>query len=247
MKAAIISDIHGNFQALESVMQDIEKNNCDKIFCLGDLALAGPQPGVVVDYVMQHPEWEIIQGNTDQLISDFNPEIFRAVKELNPLMANALVDEVSTMDSYQKEFLGNLPPQMELDIEGLKVLLVHGSPRVNNEDIWPDMPLDLINEMLENTDADIIFCGHTHIPCAYTMSTKQTIMNVGSIGRPMTRIPLASYIIANFDHGNVSFAFRRVDYDRDVAAYLLSQRNFEGANEIARMLLDPASARKLSI
>ena len=51
MKVAVLSDIHGNFQALESVLKDIEQNNCSKVLCLGDLAMAGPQPRVVIDYV----------------------------------------------------------------------------------------------------------------------------------------------------------------------------------------------------
>ena len=51
MKVAILSDIHGNMQALESVMKDINKNGCEKILCLGDLAMAGPEPSKVIDFV----------------------------------------------------------------------------------------------------------------------------------------------------------------------------------------------------
>ena len=70
MKVAVISDIHGNYQALESVLEDIEKEKCEKILCLGDLAMAGPQPDVVVSYIMDYTfdKWEIIQGNTDKMI-----------------------------------------------------------------------------------------------------------------------------------------------------------------------------------
>ena len=58
MKIAVLSDIHGNFQALESVMKDVEKNNCEKVLCLGDLAMAGPQPRAIIDYVKKHSERE---------------------------------------------------------------------------------------------------------------------------------------------------------------------------------------------
>ena len=51
MKIAVLSDIHGNFQALESVMKDIEENKCERVLCLGDLAMAGPQPRMVIDFV----------------------------------------------------------------------------------------------------------------------------------------------------------------------------------------------------
>ena len=49
MKFAIISDIHANYQALEAVLEDIKIQGCEKILCLGDLALAGPQPRMVVE------------------------------------------------------------------------------------------------------------------------------------------------------------------------------------------------------
>lgn len=71
MKVAVLSDIHGNFQALESVVEDLKSNNCEKVLCLGDLAMAGPQPRMVIDYVRSQDNWEVIQGNTDKLISDF--------------------------------------------------------------------------------------------------------------------------------------------------------------------------------
>ena len=48
MKIAVISDIHGNMEALEAVMADIEKQQCDKIFVLGDYAMAGPEPNSTV-------------------------------------------------------------------------------------------------------------------------------------------------------------------------------------------------------
>ena len=50
MKIAVISDIHGNLDALEAVMEDIQQNNCDKIFVLGDYAMAGSQPAQVIDW-----------------------------------------------------------------------------------------------------------------------------------------------------------------------------------------------------
>lgn len=49
MKIAVLSDIHGNMQALERVLEDIKANDCDKVFCLGDLAMAGPEPQKVID------------------------------------------------------------------------------------------------------------------------------------------------------------------------------------------------------
>lgn len=241
MKVAVLSDIHGNFQALESVMEDVKANNCEQVFCLGDLAMAGPQPRMVIDYVRKQNNWTVIQGNTDKMIADFSPEILQNVKNNFPVMANALADDVIFIEEDKKDYLRNLPAQKELTLEGVKLLLVHGSPRRNNEDILPDMPLKLIEEMLEGTNADLIFCGHTHVPAGYQTNKKQTVVNVGSVGRPMTDEPKACYVIADFQDGGFSIEHRFIDYDRQTAADIMSARNFDGADKLAQMILHPVS------
>ncbi len=239
MKVAIFSDIHGNFQALEAVLNDIKSQNCEKILCLGDLAMAGPEPQKVIDFIKEQTQWEIIQGNTDKFISDFEPSLIDFMKDKFPVMANALLDDVKILDENSKEYLRNLPPQKELEIEGVNVLMVHGSPRRNNEDILPDMPIKEIEEIIKDTKADLIFCGHTHVPCGYQTSTKQTVVNVGSVGRPMTKNPEACYVVADFKNGSFSIEHRFVDYDRETAANIMKTRKFDGAEKLAEMILHP--------
>ncbi len=239
MKVAVLSDIHGNFQALETVLKDVKVNNCQRIFCLGDYAMAGPEPGRVIDFVKSQTDWTLIQGNTDKMIADFVPEILENTKNIFPVMANALAEDFLCLDNDKKEFLKNLPPQKELIVEGVKVLLVHGSPRRNNEDILPDMPLSYIEEMLEGTDADVIFCGHTHVPAGYQTNKRQTVVNVGSVGRPMTEDAKACYVIAEFQDGVFSVEHRLIDYDRQAAAEIMKSRNFDGSDKLAEMILYP--------
>ena len=84
MKIAVISDIHGNMEALEAVMADIEKQQCDKIFVLGDYAMAGPEPNSTVEYFMarkDNPKFELIQGNTDLMIADYSDGLYAKLKE----------------------------------------------------------------------------------------------------------------------------------------------------------------------
>ena len=71
MKIAVISDIHGNMEALEAVMEDIKKAGCEKVFTLGDYAMAGPEPAIALDWVMskaENPNYYMIQGNTDLMV-----------------------------------------------------------------------------------------------------------------------------------------------------------------------------------
>ena len=239
MKTAILSDIHANFHALSTVIEDIKKQGCEKVLCLGDLAMAGPEPKKVIDFVRKQNNWEIIQGNTDKMIGDFDPQFVEVMRPKFPVMANALLDDISVLDDEHKNYLKNLPAQKELEIEGVKILMVHGSPRRNNEDILPDLPLNEVEEMIAGVDADIIFCGHTHVPCGYQTSNRKTVVNVGSVGRPMTKNPEACYVVADFKDGEISVEHRFVDYDREGASKIMLSRGFEGAEKLAEMILHP--------
>lgn len=241
MKIAVLSDIHANLEALKTVLDDIKKQNCDKIFCLGDLAMAGPQPCETIDFVMSQKDWTIIQGNTDKLIADFDDEALRFVKEKYPLMGNALANDVTIINDKQKEFLKNLPPQKELEIEGVKILLVHGSPRRNNEDILPNMPIEQVEEIINGVEADLILCGHTHMPAGYQTNTKQTVINDGSVGRPMTEDLKACYLILDINNGSFTAEHRLLDYDREKAAEIMRERNFDGAEKISDLLIKPST------
>ena len=240
MKIAVISDIHANLIALKTVLEDIKKQNCDKIFCLGDLAMAGPQPVETVDFIREQTDWTIIQGNTDKLIVDYSSELFENMMNTFPLMAKALREDVKVLSEDQKEFLRKLPPQKELEIEGVKILLVHGSPRRNNEDILPNLPIEQVEEIIDGVKADLILCGHTHMPAGYQTNTKQTVINDGSVGRPMTEDLKACYLILDINNGGFTAEHRLLDYTREKAAEIMRERNFDGAEGIANMLIKPS-------
>lgn len=240
MRIAVLSDIHANVQALEAVMNDIVNQQCEHVFCLGDLALAGPQPKEVMDYVMnQQGAWTIIQGNTDKMIAQYGPEVVEFLEAQYPVMANAIEDDITLLDDSHRAFLEGLPPQLSLDVEGCSVLLVHGSPRANNEDILPEMPLEEVEEIISGTKEKLILCGHTHIPCGYQTNTNQTVVNVGSVGRPMTEQPKACYAIIDFSQGSFEIRHRFVDYDNQTAAKIMTERGFMGADRLADLLLKP--------
>lgn len=240
MKVAVISDIHGNFQALESVLADIQKNKCDQIFCLGDLAMAGPQPRTVLDYIMNRcQDWVIIKGNTDKMITEFDLKMYDKMQKKFPVMANALLDDVDIIEQDKKDFLASLPEQKSIMVEGVSVLLVHGSPRKINEDILPGMKISEVQDIIDGVNEELILCGHTHVPCGYQTLTKQTVVNVGSVGRPMTGVPKANYAIFDFENGTFSVEHRVVDYDYNLAASLIRARQFEGSSELADQLIMP--------
>src|SRR5574344_570170 len=244
MKIAVLSDVHGNMIALNAVLDDVKKKNCTKTLFLGDYSLAGPEPAATVDYCMHlstYDEIEMIQGNTDKMIANYSEDLYQTVCNSGaPIMANALKDEASSLPANQLEFLRNLPETKELELEGLKILMVHGSPRRNNEDIAPDTDPKEVEEMVKDTDANIILCGHTHIPCGFQTMTRKTVINVGSVGRPFTENPNSCYLILDLNDGKFVVEHKFVNYDNQKSADILAQRTFGGASDLSQMLLKPS-------
>lgn len=240
MKVAVISDIHANMTALKTVLEDIKKQNCDKIFCLGDLAMAGPEPNETVDFIRSQKDWTVIQGNTDKMLAECTKELIENTKKVFPVMGKSLEDDDKIITDENREYLKNLPLQKELTIEGIKILLVHGSPRRNNEDILPAMPLEKVEEIIAGTDADLILCGHTHQPAGYQTNSKHTVINDGSVGRPMTEDLKACYLILDIQNGEFEAEHRLLDYDREAAAEIVRKRGFDGAEDLAKLLTQPS-------
>ena len=242
MKIAVISDIHGNMEALYAVMNDITEQGCEKIFVLGDYAMAGPEPKKVVDWFFNRqfdPKIRLIRGNTDEMIMNYSPNLYETVKEKAPVMAEALRNDVNLFNPILINFLKSLPLQLEVEVEGVKFLLVHGSPRKNNEDILPNSPMEEVEKMLENVNASVVLCGHTHLPCGFQTSTKQTVVNVGSVGRPFTEEPKSCYLKITVNNGKCLFEHRFVEYDNITASKKMKKRSFFGAEKLAEMLLNP--------
>jgi len=242
MKIAIISDIHGNLEAIKSVINDIKLEGCKKIFCLGDLAMAGPQPTETIEYIKllsDEFDFKIIQGNTDEMIVLSNNEVYKKLNSAIPVMAEAYKSDITVISDEQKAYLNSLDKQKEIILGNLKILLVHGSPRRNNEDIMPNLDIKIVEDIISSTDADLVFCGHTHIPCGYQTSTNQTVINVGSVGRPFSEEPKACYCIIEYNEKNPKTfvaTHKFVEYDFEKSAKILEQRGFVGCEKLADML-----------
>ncbi len=246
MKIGIISDIHGNIDALESVLNDIKDENCNKIFCLGDIAMAGPEPSKTIAKIKElssDKNFHIIQGNTDKMLSVFSFKTQNEILKTSAAMAGAYYADSNLLTDEEKLFLKNLKEKEEINLFNIKILLCHGSPRKNNENIYPDMKIEEIEEIIKDTDADVIFCGHTHIPCGYQTNTEQTVINVGSVGRPFSEKPDSCYAIMEIDENNSTFTIKHkfVKYNVNKAAETLKARGFEGADKLSAMLLKATS------
>ena len=131
MKIAVISDIHANQSAFDAVMEDINKYNPDKIFCLGDLILAGYRPNYICEKILElknkmGENFEIIQGNTDKMVVNCTEKLLKDAKKSYPCMGYSLEDDVKITEKKYIDFVRNLPENKYVEVNGLKIELVHG-------------------------------------------------------------------------------------------------------------------------
>ena len=149
MKIAIISDIHGNIEALTSVIADIEKEGCSKIFCLGDLVMAGPNPISTLNTIhefMSNKNFHIIQGNTDKMLSVFSFDTYNEIMKVAPVMASAYLADSQLLSEEDKLFLANLP----IDV----VLPAPFTPTIKI--IYGDLLLSIINSCSDGFKISVI-------------------------------------------------------------------------------------------
>ena len=237
MTTAVISDIHGNAEALRSVLADIDARGIPRIICLGDIVGYGPEPLQCVDLVRQRCAWSLM-GNHDFGVlyepTNFNPGAEQAAYWTREQF-DAEPDSKRRAERY--EFLGRLRVRVVETPPGatLPVLAVHGSPRRPiNEYIFPDDAADQPDklEAIFGRVERICIVGHTHVPGVFTnepdfyppaelgdmcykfVDGEKAIINVGSVGQPRDHDPRASYALLHPDR----VEFVRVPYDIDVTA-----------------------------
>ena len=220
-KRAIISDVHGNLEALTAVLDDITAQGISEIYCLGDVVGYGPNPRECIDLVMRMTS--CILGNHDQAAL-FDPEGFSSGAERAIFWTRSeLESEGQTAQNLARwSFLCELPRQIHEE----NVVYVHGSARnplmeyVFPEDVHNPGKLQRIFGVMQRH----CFQGHTHVPGVFTaegrffrpsdvgfsfqLNEQKTMVNVGSVGQPRDGNPQASYVV--LDANQVSF--RRVPY-----------------------------------
>lgn len=233
MKRAIISDIHGNLEALRAVLEDIDRVGVDEIFCLGDVVGYGPNPCECVRLVQERCGM-VLLGNHDQGAL-FDPEGFNVGAERAIRWTRTQLDAHDRLPRNKSDqiadFLGELP---RTHVAG-NAMFVHGSARrpldeyVFPEDIYNQLKMEHLFELVGR----YCFQGHTHVPGVFTMAPEfvqpvipaggsevrivlpepKAMVNVGSVGQPRDGDPRACYVIQEDD---TAVRFRRVPYPAEV-------------------------------
>jgi predicted phosphodiesterase len=232
MRLAVLSDIHGNIVALDSVMADlVDAGSADMIWVLGDLALFGSDPKAVIQQVRDLPNVQVIQGNTDRyLVTGVRPAMpLPQDKDAWASMSSLLVQRDATFRwtcgrlSYEHYvYLRDLPTDLTLEVGGYGTLTAfHAAPGDDEFRLAPDTDDSVISEKLAVTPAGLAIMGHTHIPMDRQVG-QWRVLNVGSVGLPLDGDPRASYALLDFDdEGKLSVDLRRVTYDVEKAVGFL--------------------------
>ncbi len=217
MKYAIISDIHGNLEALESVLEDIERQRVDAILCLGDIIGYGPNPNECVSIIKRMAQISLA-GN-----HDYAPLGKIDITYFNQWARNAIHWTAGRLTPASVEFLLSLPLIKKLN----NFTIVHATPEDPEE--WDY--ITTVDDAIKNFpafDGQVCFIGHSHVPLVVAMNDRQEfriirdnpfifrederyIINVGSVGQPRDLNPKAAYAI--FDSEEKRYELKRIPYN----------------------------------
>jgi diadenosine tetraphosphatase ApaH/serine/threonine PP2A family protein phosphatase len=216
MRIAVISDIHANLHALETVLTDIDRESVDEVWCLGDVVGYGPKPNECCDLIRERAAISLC-GNHDLAslglldIAEFSGDAATAAR----WTAGVLGDE-------QLAWLGSLRPLARRD--GAE--LFHASPR---DPVWEYVLSEEVALFsLRATTEPLVLVGHTHVPLALALDGDQVdgglapggitgelderrfLLNPGSVGQPRDGDPRAAWLLVDTAEGTAGF--RRVAY-----------------------------------
>jgi putative phosphoesterase len=210
-KIALFSDVHSNYPALIKALEDINTHGIHDQFCLGDLVGYGPYPNEVIELIRSR-NITTIMGNYDEGIGFETGDCGCAYTSWEEIKNGNVSIEWTTQNTSRenKAFLRGLFKKIELEIEGKKVLLVHGSPRRINEYLYEDRPEKSMKRIIESLDISVLGCGHTHLPYHRKINGIH-VVNPGSVGKPKDGDPRACYAIIEVGE-KVNVCFKRVEY-----------------------------------
>lgn len=231
----IFGDIHANFPALDAVLADMEARNLSPLYCLGDLVGYGTFPNEVID-VIRTRNIPTLMGNYDQGVGNSSDDCGCAYtsKEAEALGKLSIAWSNKNTTDENKLFLRQLTDQIPLELGALRVRLVHGSPRKINEYLYEDRPDATMERLLDLAEADVLVCGHTHIPYHRVLPSGRHVVNAGSVGKPKDGNPQACYVVLEANTSNLTVTFRRVPYNIERAVKAIEATDMP--NEYAWML-----------
>jgi Predicted phosphoesterase len=215
MKIGIITDVHNNVIALNSILQLFEQKECDEIICCGDIIGIGPFPEETVQRIKSHANMKCVLGNHEQYLKNGMKKPYPDGMDENEGLHH--IWEHSLLSDDSKEYIKQLPYRLHLSIGDFKIAVVHYSISEDNRYInyKPNPDIEDCEKMFSNIDADIILYGHDHSGSVIYGNDKIYI-NCGSLGCTNTNEGIAQGGILTINHGKPAFekVFAKYDLQR---------------------------------
>jgi len=229
MRYLVLSDIHGNIEALEAVLA--AAGRYDQVLLLGDYVGYGADPNAVIDRVRQLPQAALIRGNHDKVAAGIGD-----VEGFNHIAREAILWTANALTPENSAWLAALPEGPALVDEGIEIC--HGT--TFDEDVYVFDDLDALRSMRSARRA-LCFYGHTHIPAIYRLAdhdadarrgrpaldllgpprgasftfpvdgAAQYLVNCGAVGQPRDGDARAAYGLIDTAAGNVMILRARYD------------------------------------
>jgi len=221
MRYAILSDIHSNWEALQSVLHALRAESIDQILCLGDTVGYGANPNECVEWVHDHCA-AVVLGN-----HDIASACLLGLEYFNSAAHDAVLWNGQMLTEKHKKFLRSLP----LTHEESDFVLVHAS--LHEPAKWHYViDLESARQSLSQLKKPLCFHGHSHKPAVFVQQkngdvrsyhkpvvivepSQQYLINVGSVGQPRDGSPTASFAI--YDTEAKTVEIQRVRYDIAIA------------------------------
>ncbi len=222
----MLSDIHGNLQALERAAAEIRAWRPERVWFLGDLVLFGPQPKECVALLRSALAPEIcIEGNTDRHLREAAwaaPSVPEGPRFALEFARDALAPE-------DHEYLRDFARGIDTEAGGVRFHLCHGAPGNDEARLSPEIrPADLV-ERVRPAAGRVVLCGHTHVPwrgrVTRTESESETeILNDGSVGFPFDGDPRGAWLAIEAEAGALArVETHRFDFDRERTIALVAE------------------------
>ena len=209
MKIAVISDIHGNYDALVAVLEKAKTEGVEHLLVLGDIVGYYYHPDKILNALS---EWsfDIIKGNHEYILEDLiaNPSLEESIRLK---YGSGHQDAIDKLSSQQLDFLRDLPETKSVQFDAISMLMSHGSPWSNDFYIYPDCDNDII-EKCDSSAHDFVLIGHSHY--AFAIKNENSILiNPGSVGQSRQTGGKASWCIINTENG--CFQMLSTDYNTE--------------------------------
>lgn len=207
MKIAVISDIHGNYDALVAVLKKAKKEGVEHLLVLGDIVGYYYHPDKILNAISNW-SYDIIKGNHEYILEDLiaNPSLCESIRLK---YGSGHKEAIEKLSPEQLDFLKDLPETKSVQLDTISILMSHGSPWSNDFYIYPDCEKDIIVKC-DSEVHDFVLIGHSHYAFAIK-NENSMLINPGSVGQSRQTGGKASWCIINTLNG--CFQLLSTDYN----------------------------------